>query len=245
MKIASLTIVHYGCDFLRWSIRSVASQVDEIVVLYSDKPSHGQSTSLICHDTEAALRAEAEAGAGDAPLKWISSRWASEGAHRDALWEHTDAELIVIVDADEFWPEDYLAHAIAYAKNSGARNFLVRMIHFWRSFGWVCRDAMMPVRIMRRSGSGDDFVPNPEGDWSPIYHFGYARKPGDILYKLSIHGHRAEWKKGWFEGTFMKWPPGNDLHPTCDSTWGAEPFDREKFPAELRDHPYFDMEPIE
>lgn len=125
-----------------------------------------------------------------------------------------------------------------------ARSGRVTFIHFWRSFGWACRDAAMPVRVINpRMPTGDAYLNLP-----PVLHFGYCRIPEAIQYKIETHGHRSEWRSEWYEQTFLVWRPDNgnrDLHPTNRDYWTAKPYDRATLPALLHDHPYYGLEVIE
>jgi hypothetical protein len=75
-----------------------------------------------------------------------------EGPQRDLALEtiqSAGAELVVVVDCDEIWPRDALAFFLSEVWEKGiARNNLVNMIHFWRSFDWACYDEGWPVRII-------------------------------------------------------------------------------------------------
>lgn len=248
MKIIGFSALLYGADYLGYAIRSVAPSVDQWVVAYSPVGSHGHQADVICPEDETELRAIAEdaCAASGVPLLWYSGRWQYEGQQRDSVFQMVpDADLVIVVDADEVWEPMAVQAAIHQGWRMKARHGLVRFQHFWRSFGWVCHDPAMPVRIIRPEFANDTAYL----DVPCVNHFGYARKPADIWYKIQTHGHKSEWRPEWYEQTFLPWRPGNgrnsDLHPTNRDFWTAEPFDRAQLPDVLHDHPYYGLEMIE
>jgi len=250
MKIISFTCCHYGSDYLGWAIKSVYDHVDECWVVYSDKPSHGHGTTLTNPDSKQAVKDSLyHFGDPDNKIKWKEGNYQHEGHHRIQSVEiakERKAELIVVVDADEVWQPEGLELAISSAKEHPARNSKLRMIHFWRNFNWICRDQMMPDRIIKVGGDNKcfNYVGNSH---SPILHFGYARKLIDCCYKISIHGHKGEWRNDWYN-KFKNWRPGcgmQDLHPTCTNIWTPEPYDKSTMPVYMKTHPWYNSNLIE
>ncbi len=243
--IVAFTALHYGADYLAYAIRSVAPQVDKWVFAYSPHGSHGHRSHYKCPDSEDSLRAIAEAELGS-KLLWHRGEWQAEGHQRDVVYELApDADLIVVVDFDEVWHEDSLAAAIEQGLAMNARNGRVPFRHFWRSFNWVCADLAQPVRIINpRHAGGNAEIDMP----APVEHFGYARTPEAIIYKIAVHGHLGEWRHDWLPNKFLPWSPltgpFEDLHPTNVDFWTARPFDKKALPELMHEHPYWDMEII-
>ena len=245
MKVAAFTALHYGGDFWGTAIASVAPYVDEWCVAYSPEGSHGTRARVRCPETEYMLRKIADHALEKAgkPLKWWSGLYPHEGAQRDTVLQHTDADIIIVVDADEVWQDGAVWDVIRRAVETPARVGRVPFIHFWRSFSWVCRDHLWPVRVIQpKLADGEQYY-----GCAPVLHFGYARKVEAIEYKIRVHGHRGEWRPEWI-GKFMSWTPQHgpheDLHPTNVDFWTAEPFAKEQLPQVLRDHPYYGLEII-
>lgn len=243
MKIVAYYALHYGYEWLKWSMRSIRDHVDEIVVVYSDKPSHGHWTTNKPPDgdSEDALRAIAS----DFQVIWYNiehSHW--EGTHRDFAvekCEDREADIVLVVDHDEIWEPDMLQFMLEYVKVSPARNFRVPFRHFWRSVSWVCYDPAMPVRLHKLTGVGD-FSIGYDG-W--VNHFGYAQKPETIKYKWYIHGHLPELREGWYDRAFMMWEPWmKDVHPTNLNFWNPIPFNKHELESLIGDHPYFQLDII-
>lgn len=237
--------LHYGSDYLGYSIKSIYDHVDKIHILYTDKPSHGHGSNAVNPDTKQKLIDAANLfGDPKGKIVWHEGRWPNEGAQRDTIngiAASDNADVIVAVDSDEIWDADVLTKAIEMSVKGGARNNCIRMLTFWRSFGNVCYDEMMPVRVIccKRAPGKTSYL---EGR---VNHFGYARKVEDVAYKIAIHGHKNEWRGNWFD-RYKNWPASgnNDLHPTCHNVWNASPYDKTKLPEYMRQHPYYNLEVI-
>lgn len=250
MKIAYYTL-HYGKEYLAWSIRSIQDAVDEIHMLYTKTPSFGHGTSLVCPDTEEELRFEA-ARFANKPIIWHTGAWGNEGQHRNEIHRiatERKAELILTVDADELWDTETAKSALQSVWNqNGAGATLVRFVHFWRSLDYVCYDAAMPERIR-------DIRYSPQNKWYldkqefPVLHFGYAQSEKLMNYKWNIHGHQNELRPDWMANKFLPWQPGiDDVHPTCtNGFWNPQKISQplqNKVKELLHDHPYFGKDKI-
>jgi hypothetical protein len=160
------------------------------------------------------------------------------------------ADLVVVVDYDEIWPQDILALFLSEVWEKGvARNNLVNMIHFWRSFNWGCPDQGWPVRIIDlRYNNGTHYLPSELGR---VFHFGYAVTDQVMRYKWEIHGHKNEMRPGWLTDIWPAWPPRDNCHPTNGRNeagkpfWTPEPFDKGKLPDFMRAHPFWELDKIE
>jgi len=247
-RVGAYYAVHYGEEYLEHSIRSIYGAVDMIGVFYSHVPSHGhRDTPYQNPDSWEGVRAAIQR-AGDPESKIFVQRgaWVHEFQHRDWAVQYMKkrgAELILVVDSDEIWEPSVLPKVLDVAWRNEAMLFRVNFVHFWRSFDWVCRDQMMPVRIQKAMWGPENYIQMA----SPVYHFGYAQRPEMVRYKASIHGHRSEWRPEWFKEKFLAWRPGNgigDVHPTAKDLWFPEPWDRIMLPALMQSHPYWDMELI-
>lgn len=239
----------YGKDYLGYAIRAVYDLVDEFHILYTPKPTFGHGVHLKPPESEAELKAAAFAfGDPGDKIRWHTGDWSGEGQHRSAIEDLSRADTLLALDADEVWDPDYLQHCLDYVSRKPARqNLLTGMTHLWRSFGWACRDQMAPCRIVMRNlpdPHGINYLPSLDGSAFSVLHFGYAQRPSLTRYKWQVHGHQSELRDGWLDGKFLKWPPGEDVHPTCERTWTPEPLDRSLYPSLLRQHPFYEADPI-
>lgn len=249
MQVHSYTVLHYGVDYLAYALRSVYDHVERLNVVYTPHPSHGQRGVLSPPESEASLRFAATAHDPAGKVDWrVTHHVWQEGPQRDLALElcrQGGADLALVVDCDEVWPEATLVAALEHAwRENKARQWLVNMTTLWRSFGWACMDNMWPVRIVDfRHADGIAYVPKELG---PVYHFGYAVRDLIMQYKMSCHGHKAEWRPGWYEQKWSAWPPVADCHPTCaENTWEPQPFDRALLPEIMRGHPFYNLERID
>jgi len=227
MRRIGVMAVHYGKEYIAWAVRGLALAVDEVHVFYTPSPSFGQvDWSAKNCDTEEELVAEANRFA---KVVWHRISAHCEGDHRDqmlALARSRDAQLVAIADADEIWDHIGLQSALdAVSRANSHGRWLATFHNFWRSWKWTVRDHFAPIRIvdLRHPLTSDARLGAEQ--LSPIYHFGYAQTLPTMRYKLSCHGHKAEFKPGWLEEKFIGWDPvtnNSDLHPCVNDFWRAE-----------------------
>lgn len=246
MRIAYYAL-HYGKEYLAHSVRSVQDSVDEIHMLYTFQPSFGVPTSAKNPDSLDELKREAGRFANK-PIVWHTVNCRREGEHRDSIIEiarSRGASVIAVVDADEIWDPSALTASLDFVEKTpkpGVGRYRASFIHFWRSFSHVCRDPLMPERVIDlRSWMGTiDYLPS-EVQTSPVLHFGYAQSETLMRYKWMIHGHQNDLRSGWVE-KFMSWLPGQtNVHPTNENFWNPEPIDastKSLVDKMLGDHPY-------
>jgi hypothetical protein len=244
MRVESYTVAHYGKDYLPWALSSVYDQVDKLHVVYTPHPSHGHATDARCPDSREEMF-EAATSVGP-KVRWHETDlfW-QEGQHRDYALSLCRGDLALVVDCDEVWDAGVLEQALRMACDGDAHKWRVNFTTPWRSFGWVVRDPLQPDRIYdKRRGADAGHIGYVPPDLGPIWHFGYAVCDEVMAYKMLCHGHKGEWRDGWFEEKWSPWPPVDDVHPTCEGFWNPEPMDRETLPDVMRSHPWWDVEPI-
>lgn len=254
MKIHSLTILHYGADYLSYALRSVYHSVDQLHVFYTPNPSHGHKTNTPPIETREQLIQVAYTYDPDRKIRWYDmGNVTHEGPQRDTALQavvNAGAELVVVVDCDEVWSQDHLEFLLINVWENGvSRNNLVNMFHFWRSFNWACRDDGWPVRIIDlRYSRGTEYLLREAGR---IFHFGYAVRDQIMKYKMQIHGHKNEMRPGWLDNVWPAWPPPDNCHPTNGRNeagkpfWTPELFDKTQLPEFMREHPFYNSERIE
>jgi len=258
LKRAACYALHYGAEYLAWSIRSVQDAVDCIVIAYSAQPTYGhREHGVPCPESVEALKTEAfRFSHADKPIFWHEVYgMGSEGAHRDTMHALAQqvygADLHLVVDADEVWPEGAAQATLdAVERENRAGRWLARFTNFWRSFDRVVYDSFRPVRVIdTRHGRDVDAYLDETTQPAPVLHFGYAQSERLTRYKIGCHGHKDEWRPEWFDQTFVPWKPGDrDLHPTVHGLWDeahlADEATRAQVAAVLGDHPYAGMEVI-
>lgn len=250
MRVACWAL-HYGKEYLAWSVRSVQDAVDQLHVFYSAKPSYGFTSPLPCPDSREELLAAAQRFATK-PVIWHDIIAGSEGEHRDLMLDHArraGAQQMLVVDADELWdPAAARAALDAVAAANSAGRWLARFCNFWRSFHYVVHDGFRPVRIvdLRHPLHVDEYLTEAMQP-APVYHFGYAQSEATMRYKWSCHGHQDELRPRYLDEKFLSWQPENaelltDLHPCVKGLWErafpVDADDKEHLHALLGDHPY-------
>jgi len=247
-KIVAFTALHYGLEYLQWAARSVIDDVDEWHIAYARVGSHGHRTEIPCPETEQQLRIAATQIAGH-KLRWHPGEWNVEGHQREMIYEYApDADVIIILDADEIWHDGLVQHAIAYSAQRNDREWRLPMIHFWRSFRRaVLHDPAYPVRLVwpKRARQEASAYIAPRAREDMICHFGYAQKLETVKYKLQVHGHRNELRETWYNEVYVT-NRQTDCHPVGSVFWNPEdvnPLDW--MPAWMESHPNFGKDMIE
>jgi len=173
-------------------------------------------------------------------LVWVDTEgFTHEGPQRDYAVNkliQDGADAIIVLDYDEIHDPKILDLMLKEVWDRNiARNWLVNMVHFWRSFSFACYDDGWPVRFIdtRRTGGNAYISPN---DIGRVFHFGYAVSDKVLKYKMSLHGHKDEWRQDWYETKWKKWPPEENSHPTNERKengegwWNPVPFDKNNLP---------------
>lgn len=234
-KTVAYTCLHYGIEYLPWAIRSVIDYVDEYIVLYSPVGSHGKHAPMPCPETRAQLYVAALKAAGK-KLRWYDGTWPYEAAQRGTVLKVApDADIILVLDADEIWPHELAVEATRAC--SDFTSYRVPMVHFWRSFSrCVTNDYSYPVRILAPRAKLHEETQLPRA-WGEIAHMGYAQTPGIVQYKQYTHGHFAEWRKDWYETKFLA-NAQRDVHPCNIDFWTPVAVDPAKYlPEWMKEHP--------
>lgn len=237
--IVGYTMLHYGKDYLAYALRSLAPYVDKHVIIYSDQPTFGSHTLLPCPDTRDELKAIALEVLRD-KLVWVEGMPQN---YESVMTIFPKADLILETDADEIWSAALIAYVLrAYRKETLGGQYRLPMIHHWRSFNYACRDTSWPIRMAAKGLlTYHEFKID-----IPIHHFGYARALSDMRYKIETSAHRGEWRAGWWDNVFMRFPERlTDLHPVVEGMWNAEPYDRTCLPDFMREHPWYGKAVIE
>lgn len=242
-KIVGFTALHYGKSYLASAIKSIIDSVDEYVVVYSDRGSHGHSSDAVCPDTMNELYEIARHHAGD-KLFWYSGHFPHEGAQRDMVFTLApEADAIVVCDSDEIYPEGLVDDLLSQTSSWRRRNIRVPFVHFWRSFHRaVLHDPAYPVRIIYPKVYGGEETAHTR----PVAHMGYAIPSELCRYKWTIHGHLNELRRDidWFRD---RWDVNaqTDCHPVGSEYWNPEPVNPDDYlPAFMQQHPYYKLDVI-
>lgn len=248
MKVMAYYALHYGREYLKWSIRSVLPYVDEVHIFYTPYPSFGYWTEEFSPENKfdiAFTIADLLAENGNVFWHEYDRKGGTEGLHRDHCIKYLanrGADVILPVDFDEIYTPKVIEHLLEVMSAKYSRIYRVNMMHFWRSFHYVCFDPAYPVRGINLdvSASTEETYINEN---YKCWHFGYAQSPKVVRYKSLIHGHRSEWRDNWFVLKFLNWKEDDDdVHPTNVDFWSPVLFYFMRDPDFvdlLYDHPYY------
>lgn len=238
MQAIAVTRCHYGADYLGAVIESSEALAVRHVVLYTSVQTFTLHHSTMTNpDSREELRSIAEHAGGNR-LDWREGLPISV----ETAFGLYDADVVLELDADEII-EPSLCRSIIerYARGElTAFSYRLPMLHFWRSFDYVCRDGNHPPRLYLPRNRGNEAGVFYPADAGAILHMGYARRVPDMQYKLSLSEHMNEFRAGWWDDIFMRFPQRvNDLHPITPDMWNAAPYDKRNLPGALRRHPYY------
>ena len=244
MKTLAYYPIHYGAEYLGYSMHSIRNDVDHIVVFYSSTPTYGHIGNIpnpdskediqkICNDYGAEL------------IDITNKKISRENNHRELghlYARENNYDIVIAVDYDEVW--ENLEEAVEYASSGAAFSYGIRgsrWYHFWKNFNEVNRDGFSPIRIfnMHNRRSGEELI-----EKGTIYHFGYAISEKLMRYKLSCHGHKSEFPGNWLNDKWINYAKGltNTLHPATDAYWiETEYFHKEQLPEFMRLHPTYQL----
>lgn len=254
-KVVAYYPIHYGVEWLYWSLRSIHEYVDELVILYSPKPSHGHSSSLANPETYDDIMNVIVAFTNAHNLEdKIHVHHYYGNNHEGNLRDHATklcvetygADVVMACDADEIWEPEHIRRAIKHININDRRIWRVPFKHYWRSLNLVCNDPACPHRFTDFTATNvvdEGYIPVTFG---VVNHFGYAQSVELVEYKMSIHGHKAEIRPKWFETIFLDESRMFDLHPTNFGFWNAAySAPSQELLNILRDHPYLGLKLIE
>ncbi len=247
MRTVGFMALHYGADYLAYAIESIIDAVDVLHIAYTPEGSHGTRSPVACPESQLELQTIARRVAGR-KLRWHMDTWPHEGAQRDMIYQYEpDADIIVVVDSDEVWHGDLLRAVLKRVPSMSYRSYRIPMVHFWRGFSRaIVDDFSFPDRIICPKNDNNPDTGTIPREWGVISHFGYAIRPDLMRYKWLIHGHRAHYRQGWLDSTYLSKERVRDLHPTNVDFWDyqvVEPLDY--MPEWMVSHPFYDMEWIE
>lgn len=241
-KIIAYCPIHYGREYLKEAIQSVAPFVERIIMLYTATPSYGFGTNVNCPESETELRAIAEAASDK--VEWYNIVVGNEGEHRNYIQHFCEGyDGILAFDADEIFDQTDLPSALDLCTKTDKRYIgFGGYVNFFKSFNYACYDGFTPIRYINlHNNGGQGVVP------CKVYHFSCAQSMEIMRYKLLIHGHKSEIREGWLE-MFENWKPGDvvegGLHLVALSLWQATPYDRNMLPEILKQHPYYNLDEI-
>lgn len=245
-RVAAVICLHFGADYLPYAMRSLADVVDEFFVMYSPVANHGvYNPSLTCPESRDTLLEAAFATAPDRTRWFDCSSWNSEGEQFKSAWPHTEADVIVKLDADEIWSPRLLEYAVGYGRLQEVREIRVSLVHYWRSFHKAfTHDPAAPGRIYLREFAGGELTFATTDTQHRIQHFGYALPSALMRYKWQTHGHSREFRRDcdWFQDVYLA-NRQTDCHPVGSEYWmhteDVPP------PPYLADHPYATLSLIE
>lgn len=252
MKLSAIYTIYNEEDYIAYSLSSIYSEVDEIVIcLTTGKPWYG--------DTRVPDRTEEIIRTFDDPQKkitLITGEWPNEPSQRNEALERIreKADFCLIMDGDELYKTEQLQIIkVALQHNPGVGQVRVGMNTYWKSplYRIDPPEPYMPV-VITRVGPNTNFVDLRATNEEPMgtlprevaimYHFSYAKPSEKIKMKMENFSHADEIIPGWWDNIWLAWDHDRSLrelhptHPWCYA--GAVPEDPANLPAPMLTHPF-------
>lgn len=246
-KVLGAVALHYGKEYFYASLSSFSDHVDEVVVFYTQTPSHGTLTPMKCPDKRDDLKRIADMF----NCTWIDvSGVFAENRHRKLYEDYAvknGFDQILIVDSDEIHVTDRIPSLLEEARRTGAKYVGVNGSNWltpWRSFNEYVTDGFSPIRVINVKGSGGDFI--SEGF---IYHMGYCISNALMEYKISCHGHISDFRRNhnWIKEKWHGYVKGETryLHPATDDYWvETQELDKKTLPFVLKEHKNYNLKRV-
>ena len=222
MRTLAYMPLHYGKDYLEYALHSIHDHVDEVLILYTARPSYGHVGKIPNPDSKEELFAICK--------KFHKVTWQEvinvtrENEHRQraiTYGQNNKYDVLIAVDSDEIWKPGSVREVISEVKDSKFRFHGIagsQWLHFWRNHKEVNTDGFYPMRAVNLNVKEASQTIIKKGF---IYHMGYAISEELMRYKLSCHGHKSEIADNWFRDKWLNYERGvtTHLHPASQDVW--------------------------
>lgn len=260
-SVIAVYVVHYGQDYLEYSIRSIYDHVDKIIISVGLKSWSYKGSKPI---DENFLKWILDLPKKYEKIQIITGEWSKDEDQRnDTIQYVKDFDYYFLLDYDEIYDPVNLDGFYDFAEDHKEFSvFRIPFLNFWRSFGYVIQEEVFsPVQRFFRIGRRFKFklscissykrrvqvdVPS---DICCCYHFSYAKTVEEISYKINTWMHAPDISANWLE-RFVDWN-GNrtmkNLYPLRgqEQIWKkAMEFDKNRLPFLLQSHPYYSLDVI-
>jgi hypothetical protein len=257
LRTGAMVLAYKQEDYLAYCLRSLAPHVDDVLVLFSECPfSAYNPAAREQFRTPDGTWAILESLRPELPnLTVVEGIWDSEADARNTALQHLRAagdKIVLIVDADEIYPDGGLRRLRAEIENDCAPGTVYRALPrtCYKRFDHVLvSDQRLAVavhateetsftgRLRKPHGPLRDL---PEDIW--FWHLGYVLSDQRMWEKINTFGHAQEILPGWYEEKWLNWTPQTrDLSrkPPASRWPGTVRIDPACLPKILHSHPYF------
>ena len=175
MKTLAYYPILYGSEYLEYSLISIRDHVDQIIILYSSKPTYGHEGNVANPDSKQDILEITQRY--DCQFIDITSlKISRENNHRNLAFDYgrqNRYDVVLACDYDEVWQD--LPEAIDYVSKGSAYQYGIRgsrWLHFWKTFNEVNVDGFSPIRLFNLNNRPGKEELIEKGQ---IFHFGYAK----------------------------------------------------------------------
>jgi len=235
--------------WLPYSIASIYSVVDHILILVSEKPWYGPEV-----DQSDTIRCVNSLPDPETKIRVLRGAWSSEAEQRNtslAAASVAGATYALIIDADEIYHPHELAQARSLAASrSDVDCWHINWITYWKSVRHRIDplESYQPVVLIKLGEVGYLETRNPVGANHALippgialcHHMSYAISDERLAFKhISFSGHSQTAYASWLETKWKAWdrdPLIENLHPNDPRAFArAVAMPKELLPAVIRD----------
>lgn len=262
-SVAAVYVVHYGDDFLPYSVESIIDHVEKVILCVGIRSWSYKDETVITASMLNTLR-ELERKYDKVQVVYVDKFEKDEDQRNTTIELVKDFDYYFLLDCDEVYDPLALDRLYQYvSERPDVSVFRLPFVHFWRSFSYRLEETVYkPVerlfKLGRRfyfkwsskSGYKEKTKVNVPEEVIRCFHFSYSRAAECIEQKTRIWAHATDVRPNWFHDVFQAWPNDRemiDIHPYMgeQELWKrATFFDKEQLPTLMRKHPYYDMDII-
>lgn len=215
MRLACVTVAYCEQRLIAPFIQHMQNRVDEIVVLNSTRPWHGEEVE---HDNTAAI-------ARSLGCTVFEEYWPTEDAQRNTGQEYcSDYDWVIILDPDEFILDEDWDKLVQFLEVAPLDAYVCNNQYTLWKKGYVIdppEDYKQIIAVRPSVRFVDKRVVDSPWGYAPaeLWHFSWARSDAEVWRKINSYGHAGEFDAlKWFSEVWADWEPTmTDLHPLTPS----------------------------
>ncbi len=259
LRSGAMVLAYKQEEYIAYSLRCLAPHVDRVAVMYSEARFVTSAVNERFGTPDRTRQLLSELCHVFRNIEVIEGAWDSEPEQRQAALDHLKtggAEVCLIVDADEIYPEGMVERVLSEIERSNHPGavYYARYVTCYRRFDYAIEsDHRTPVAV--HLDDDTEFCRRPRRPSGPrrdlpsevyYWHMGYVLSDERMWEKIHTFSHAREVLPDWYEEKWLKWAPSTtDLfRKEPASRWPrAVRIDPRILPKVLHEHPYFPAGP--
>jgi hypothetical protein len=262
VKFSVMVLAYNQEEFIDYYLRAIYPYIYKIVIMYADKPfdAYNPTSRDLFNKVDKTL--EMIEAFPDTENKLIIKMgcWSDEEAMRNealAIMRECGSDYCLIIDADEFFPDQMLPKILAYLSEKVPYNMVAwakyRTPYKRLDYEIQTTRARLPVAVKINDDTKfiDKRIPTGEQYKLPdqyfYWHLGYVLSNRRMYEKINTYSHAHELPQNWYEEKWLNWTPETTNLCRKDPTrWPRTvKFNSWDLPSIIYTHPFFPYGPKE